>query len=515
MGLLRQKSSETSVRLSDRAAERRAARVSPDYRVIPDLPVNSADIQAVRAAGAEIRVVSRWLNAVSVTCDDVVLAQIRVLPNVSDIRPVSTFSRPFPEQPSTPPAWRPGKVSALNYGESYTQVAMLGIDSLHSAGLSGRGVLIGIIDTGFDTTHASFARLRAERRILSTYDFINGDSDVMDLFDNQRFHGTAVLSAMGGFVEGTLIGTAYGADFVLAKTEIVSDEIRAEEDYWVAGAEWMESLGVDIINSSVGYIDWYDTTQLDGETAVVTRAADVAASLGVVMVNCAGNEGNNIRWRKVNPPADGDSVIAVGAVDANRAIVDFSSRGPTADGRIKPDFCAMGLSDYLANSDGGYGYYSGTSFSSPLLAGGIAVLLEGHPDWNLARVVSYLKRSSSRATQPNNSYGWGIPNFVNAFYMQPYTPEGGESVSIIPHPAIDSAVIYLEIGQPGTAVLSVHDVSGAEVAEWTFEVDRPSTVIRVWDGRNSSGKRVASGIYICNLKTDEGSVREKLFFISN
>jgi serine protease AprX len=271
---------------------------------------------------------------------------------------------------------------------------------------------------------------------------------------------------------------------------------------------------VKIISSSLGYIDWYDTTQLDGQTAVITRAANAANALGIIVVNSAGNEGNNIRWRKVTPPADGDSVIAAGAVDVNGTIADFSSRGPTADGRIKPDFCALGVSDYVANYAGGYGRFSGTSFSAPLIAGGIALLLEGHPDWTLSRVISFVKKASSKLTNPNNAYGWGIPNFVDAYYMQVFSPSGNPEIAIIPHPAVDSAVCYLAITQAGPAVFSIHDLSGAEIEEWTFNVESPSTIIQVWDGRNHAHERVVSGIYICNLKIGDTSTRQKLFFIS-
>jgi subtilisin family serine protease len=507
-----QKNSGPGFPINPRALERRAARANVTDMSLYDLPVDSAYTEQLREAGAEIRVISRWLNAASVIADSAVLDRIGRLPFVTKISKVAAYRMPIPQPELNVYAGR-GKISAYNYGPSFSQVSMLAVDSLHNAGLSGRNVLIGIMDTGFDTSHVVFRLMAGEHRILATYDFINGDSNVMDLWDSQRSHGTETLSALAGFDEGNLIGPAFGASLILAKTEIISQEIQAEEDYWVAAAEWMESLGADIITSSVGYIDWYDTTQLDGHTAVITRAANIANSLGVIVVNCAGNEGTTV-WRKIIPPCDGDSVIAVGAVDINGIITDFSSRGPTADGRIKPDFCAQGQTDYVANYISGYAYLSGTSFSAPLIAVGIALLIEGHPDWTLAQIFRNLKRASSRSNRPDNNYGWGIPNFVDAYYSQSSGQEGNLLITITPHPAIDSVVFNLSIPEIGTAFLSVHDLSGAEIREWEIVTDKPSTVRQVWDGRNNSGKMIASGIYICILKIGAMVSRQKLFYIS-
>jgi serine protease AprX len=508
-----QKNSSEGFQLAEKVINRRLTRSNSGEGSWYDIPVDQNKIDRVRATGAKIRIVSRWLNAISVNADNAQIAQIRNLPFVSRIAPVSGYKSSEPSISSPIEQFRPGKRAALNYGQSYAQVAMLAIDSLHNAGLSGRGVLIGVIDTGFDTSHVAFRQLAAEHRILATYDFINGDSNVMDLWDVQRFHGTAVLSALGGHDEGNLIGPAYGANFVLAKTEIDSIEIRAEEDYWVAAAEWMESLGVEIISSSVGYIDWYDTTQLDGHTAVITQAANIANSLGVVVVNAAGNEGST-SWHKIFPPADGDSVIAVGAVDLTGTITSFSSRGPTADGRIKPDVCALGQQDYVANYAGGYALLSGTSFAAPLIAGGIALLLEGHPDWTIADIIGNLKESSSKASSPNNRYGWGIPDFALAYHMEQSSGEPKPAIIIAPHPAIDSVVFNLTIPQAGSAILSVHDLSGAEIQEWELSTDAPATLRQVWDGKNRGGDQVASGVYICILKVGNSIGRQKLFYIS-
>jgi len=507
------KNSQNTIQPSEKATWRRTFRSGTQNYSWYDQAIDPSVIAAIRDSGVKIRTVSRWLNAVSVDADSAAIEKLRGLAIITRITPVAIFKEPIPQLETT--SFRgPAKPAAFNYGQSQVQVAQLEIDSLHNSGLSGAGIVIGIMDTGFDTSHVSIRRAHDENRIIGTYDFIHNDTDVMDLFDSQRAHGTAVLSCVGGFHEGNIIGTAYGANFILAKTEILSTEIQAEEDYWVAAAEWMESLGVDIITSSLGYTDWYDTTQLDGNTAIITQAADAAASLGVVVVNCAGNEGDNIRWRKIIPPADGDSVVAVGAVNGNGSITSFSSRGPTADGRTKPDVCARGEATWTAIYSGGYGALSGTSFAAPLIAGGLALLLESHPEWSSMQAISAMKEASSRASQPNDSYGWGIPNFVNADFLQPFNPSGGGAIAIYPQPSQDSVVFNITIVQSGNAVLSIHDLTGAKIAEQDLGY-RSMSFKYIWDGRNESGTQVASGIYICNLRIANDNIRQKIAYISH
>ena len=510
----RDKGLETPVQVSEKALVRRSGKGATSDFSWFDTPVSREYVDDILSRNIEIRRTSRWLNAVSAFLNQEQFREVQELSHVAGVGRVSSYTRPKDFEAAGKPA-TPAKVSVFDYGFSYPQISMLHIDSLHNLGLSGEGVMIGIMDTGFDTSHTVFSLLRAENRVVATYDFINNDSNVVDQPGVQRTHGTQVLSVLCGFEEGSLIGPAFGAEVVLAKTEIVSQEIQAEEDNWVAAAEWMESLGVDIISSSVGYIDWYDTTQLDGNTAAITRAADIAASLGVIVVNAAGNEGNT-SWRKVIPPADGDSVIAVGAVDSDGNIADFSSRGPTADGRIKPDFCAPGVMVYTANWAGGYGFSGGTSFATPLMAGGVALLLEGHPEWTYGDILGALRTSASRSFLPNYTYGWGIPDFASAFYGHSgMLTDNGISILIAPHPAVDSTVFYLTIAGRGEAVLTIHDVSGALIHRLTIDVLEPGVLSEIWDGRNEHGRKAASGIYICKLELADRTATEKFFFISN
>lgn len=510
--IFKDKSDDNPVAVSNRATERRLSRSSLDDFSWFDKPVNSIYLEDLERRGVNIVHASRWLNAASAILDSVQLGEVRGLSYVLGTAMVSSYSRPR-DFGASGDSHAPPKFSGLNYGPSFAQNDLIKTDSLHNIGLSGEGILIGIMDTGFDTSHAAFSQMRVNGRIVATFDFINGDSDVVDAPDIQRTHGTEVLSVLGGYDPGFLIGPAYNSSYVLAKTELVYQEIQAEEDNWVAAAEWMESLGVDIISSSLGYIDWYDTTQLDGQTALITRAANTAVSLGVIVVNAAGNEAQT-SWRKIIPPADGDSVIAAGAVNSAGVIASFSSLGPTADGRIKPDFCALGLSVYLANWGGGYGFGSGTSFATPLIAGGIALLLEGRQNWTIGDILTNMKAASSRRYLPNNTYGWGIPDFYAAYSGLPGPVGTDEAIVVAPHPAVDSAIFYLTATKRGFGELSIHDLSGNMVRKIAVASEGPDVLRISWDGKNERGEVAASGIYICVFEMFGNETRQKFFFIA-
>ena len=377
-----------------------------------DLPVNPPYIERVAPLVKKIRTVSRWLNAVSAEAAPPGIAALRALPFVREVDLVLSFARNEPSAPQGPDEALdiPDPFFAL-YGPSFTQINQIHVWPLHRAGFSGRNVLVCMMDTGFRKSHEIFSNAR----LVAEWDFVNGDGDVeqnlADPNDYSDSHGTGTWSILGGYKPGELVGPAHGADFLLAKTETEKFEQPIEEDYWVAGIEWAESLGADVVSSSLGYIDWYSFADLDGKTAVTTRAANRAVSLGVVVVNAAGNERDNA-WRHIIAPADGFDVIACGAVDSMARIASFSSPGPTFDGRIKPEVCALGVRNWLASNrtDGSstYSRGSGTSFSTPLVAGAAALLLEIHPDWTPAQVRAALLSTASRSQAPDNDFGWGI-----------------------------------------------------------------------------------------------------------
>lgn len=391
------------VTLTPRAQARRQSRPIDFY----DLPVQDEYITELEQAGLKAMRASRWLNAVSALVSS---AQIQSLAQLDFIRKIEIVAVHRRDKYSASEFFDKSQLidSAL-YGPSFSQNSMLRVDSLHKLGLDGAGVLLAFLDTGFRTTHAAFDSLN----ISDTYDFINDDADVTDAVPSlgQTGHGTAILSVCGGFASGDLIGPAYKADYLLAKTENVTSETIVEEDDWVLAAEWADSLGADIISSSLGYSGWYLYSHMDGNSAVTTIAADIAASRGILVVISAGNEGNK-NWHYITAPADADSIMAVGAVNINRSIADFSSFGPTFDGRVKPELSAMGVNTRCANDLGGYTFKNGTSLSAPLISGLAALILQnnltlrGKP----MAIRDRLIKSSDRFDVPHNQYGYGIPD---------------------------------------------------------------------------------------------------------
>lgn len=387
-----------------------------------DLPLSALYTEQVKAIATRVRAVSRWLNAISVEATPEQVLELAALDCVTALDIVKSFKRdggtpeaPLASETATAP---PNPL----YGNSYSQLNQIQVPLLHEQGLSGHGVLVCLLDVGFRKSHEIF-RLA---HLVAEWDFVNGDGDVsQNLSDSNDYsddHGTATWSLLGGFKIGELIGPAFGADFILGKTETSNFERPIEEDWWEAGIEWAESLGAEVVSSSLGYTDWYEFKDMDGKTAVTTRAANRATSLGVVVVNAAGNERGNA-WGHIIAPADGFDVIAAGAVDSSGKIASFSSPGPTYDGRIKPEVCALGVSDWLAaNRRDQSDYYtrgSGTSFATPLVAGVVALLLEAHRDWTPKQVRAALMNTASNAASPNNNYGWGIVNAAAAANASP------------------------------------------------------------------------------------------------
>lgn len=409
------------VALTDRARHRRA-KVGKSDIGFQDIPVRDDYVQRVLATGATYRHVSRWLNAVSIEVDPTRLAEIGALPFVQKIDPVVGFKKREPVQvDAKEAAHAPAPAGTnnpnLNYGNSLTQLQQINVPAVHNLGYSGAGVLVSMLDTGYRKDHVAFASAFADGRVLAEWDFVFDDGQTQDEPEDQagqHNHGTYTWSTLGGKSDGNLYGPAYGAQFLLAKTEDIRSETPVEEDNWMAAMEWADSIGTDVISSSLTYSDWYTASDFNGDNAVVTQAADLAASYGIVCCISAANSGPGAST--VYPAADGDSVIAVGAVYSTGTIAGFSSRGPTFDGRIKPEVCAMGVSTACASPSGTtvFTTASGTSLSCPLVGGSAALLLEAHPEWTPMQVREALMMTASQAATPNNNYGWGIIDVLAA-----------------------------------------------------------------------------------------------------
>jgi hypothetical protein len=429
------------------AALRRRAknRVEVDFL---DLPVKQSYVEEILSFGAKLRQRSRWLNAASFEIHVSKLEDIANLPFVRQIRRVAGFKRKPVESGLYPDSGRQKLTEpqyGRNYGLSLAQVDQINVPIVHDMGYKGQNVIVGMLDTGYKKDHQAFDLAFSEGRVLDEYDFINDDDSTQNQPGDppdQHYHGTYTWSALGGAFDGELYGPAYKAGFLLAKTEDVSLEEPIEEDFWVAGMEWGDSLGAEVISSSVAYSDWYTFEDFDGNTAVTTIAADIAASRGIVVCNCMGNDGPG--YGTLMAPADADSILACGAVDASGNLAGFSSRGPTFDGRIKPEVLARGVNTYCATafSEDEYALVSGTSLSTPLVGGCAAALLSAHPDWTVMQVREALMMTASNASSPDIQYGWGI---VDLFSALNYNPSG--ALTILHDPLLfvgdTSSSIYL------------------------------------------------------------------------
>ena len=342
----------------------------------------------------------------SVEASPEALERIGTLPFVTEIRPVASESRD--DAPATE--------AEFNAGPSYLQIDMLHVPEVHAMGLHGEGILVCVLDSGFEVDHEALQQLE----VRGVRDFVNGDSDPS--YDprtdppTQSIHGTAVLSTIAGYAPGKLIGPAYRADYLLGMTERIGSERPVEEDFWCAGVEWAEAEGADLVTSSLTYHAWYRWRDLDGRTAVATRAANLALSRGLLIVNAIGNEGQ--REGSIGAPADAPGAISVGAVNGIGNLAGFSSVGPTYDRRVKPDVVAPGVAvlTALGRTRDRYARVNGTSFSTPLVAGCVALIMERHPDWGPEMVRDALTMSASRAERPDNRFGWGLVNAREAVF---------------------------------------------------------------------------------------------------
>lgn len=400
-----------------------------------DFPVNPEYIQQIAGLGVKILNTSRWLNGISVeTADSDKVFKIRALPFVKSIEKTGIhlnvdnskmdyrmeYLMSFTgEEEDTTQSLVGGLTPHTKeyYGKAWNQTKMLDGQDLHSLGLTGKGITIAILDGGFMNVHklTTFEHLFQNKQLLGTWDFVELDSDVYD--DNN--HGMNVLSCMAAKTPGKMVGTAPDANYWLLRTEDANSEYPIEETNWAAGAEFADSAGVDIINSSLGYTLYddrmlsYDYSQLNGKISRASRAATIAAKKGILVCNAAGNEGDN-DWQYIGAPADADGIITVGGVTADSLRSDFSSYGPTADGRLKPMLVAQATNTTVASVANSFYSSNGTSFATPVLAGMVACLVQAHPDKTVEEIIEALQLSGTQYFAPDTAIGYGIPNFKRA-----------------------------------------------------------------------------------------------------
>lgn len=429
--------------LSQKAIERR---INHDVPVTEqDLPVNPAYVQLVRDAGGEVFFQTRWMNGVLIQAGEDVVAAVSALAAVDRVELVGINAK-------LSVGGRKRNVHEKKSNKSSTvtdlQLKMLGMDQMHSDGFHGEGVTIAILDSGFEGVNVAgpFKHIFDEGRIDLTLskDYVYNSGNVFQYDD----HGTEVFSVIGAYQDGAFTGGAYEATFQLYVTEEVPTEYRVEEYNWIFAAERADSAGVDVIHSSLGYYDFdvnsmdYLKSQMDGETAVVTRAAQWAADRGIIVVTSAGNEGN-ASWQIITAPADAEDILAVANVDVNLIRANSSSIGPSADQRIKPDLAALGTATSVVEKTGTIGKSSGTSLAAPLITGLVAGIRQKYPALTNEQILEALRKSASQGNNPDNLIGYGIPNFravVN--YLEPVSQL--EDFEVVPNP-FDSGTNFLTI----------------------------------------------------------------------
>lgn len=435
-----------------------------------DLPVNPAYVQQLKDNGIATYFTSRWMNGVLVEALSSEVASMEALPFVDQVLMVAPGQK-----------FSNGRTKRIKRRQdttdqplvNATQLIQLGIPTMHADGYKGEGIAIAVFDSGFqgvDVT-APFSLLNTDNRIKQAFNFVSNISNVFVADD----HGTEVLSVMAAYADDTYVGGAYKADYYLYLTEDVSSEYRIEEFNWTFAAEKADSAGVQIINSSLGYNEFDDSSmdytkaQLDGQTAYVTRAARLAIERGIIVVCSAGNEGNK-SWQLVTPPADADGILAVGSVTATATRSSFSSVGPTADDRIKPDVVALGSGTAVIRASGNTGTTSGTSLASPLVASLAAGVWQAYPELTALEVYEVLTQSASQSTTPDNFLGYGIPNFEAVLnYLK--EPEPLNTWLVFPNPVVGNQFnIQLdEISNP--IQVTVFDSKGARVAESILQIN--------------------------------------------
>jgi subtilisin family serine protease len=481
--------------LSQRALDRRANQnILLDAK---DIPIEKSYINQVKTvSGISVMAQSKWLNSIHVRGTQATINSLKTFSFVDKIdfadKLLNTAGK----------IAKPKKIRKSNksnktkidyaYGTSANQIQMLNGQVLHQQNYTGSGKIIAVLDAGFPgvNTAQPFQRLRDNNKILGGYDFVLRNPD----FYTGASHGTSVLSAMGGYKESSLVGTAPDASYYLFITEDDTSENPVEESLWVEAAEKADSLGVDIINTSLGYFEYDNTayshtySEMNGTTAYMSRGAEIAFSRGMIMVAAAGNSGNSTDPH-IAVPADAVSVIAVGAVNSAKSLASFSSIGPSSDNRIKPDVMAQGQSDVLSDALGNIVTANGTSFSSPIMAGMVACLWQAFPMKTNKEIRDLVIKSGDRYATPNNQYGFGIPNFSSALTLSVDAFSKNDFI-LYPNPVNDSISISLPGGHDKGSFL-IYNILGQKISD--NDITSQTS--------NISLKSLDKGIYVYKLES--------------
>ena len=487
-----------------------------------DLPVYNKYISKLQSEGFELKQISKWFNGVSGYITKQEFDNVLELPFVEngDIVYQLKKSPEIREQTGDlnkiKPTNQPAGVNSLNYGPSLAQLQQINVPALHDMGYKGQGVTICVMDAGVSLlSHEAFASLN----IIATYDFVNHRKYIGDDSGGhgEGSHGTMTLSLIGGYKPGQIIGPAYGSNYILAKTENTDSETPVEEDNWIAAMEWADSIGVEVTSTSLGYLAFDDSVaqysytwqNMDGKTARITKGAILAARKGIVVVNAAGNEGDDPTHNTLIAPADADSIITAGAVTIAGVRSSFSSVGNTIDGRTKPEVMALGTNDYTANPFNATGYStgSGTSFACPLTAGVCAQLLSYNPKLTPIQVRDALRNTASQHNSPDRHMGWGIIDALAALnYIKTQGVNNDNSVKP------DNFIIYQNYPNPFNPTTKIkYFVPQGSIVRINLYNILGSQIKNIYDGFAAQGdheltldaSKLSSGVYFVNFSSGD------------
>jgi len=451
---------------------------------LKDVPLEASYVSSIaNATGITVKARSKWLNAVHVRGTQ---ANINLLLNLASVSSIDFGDNSLNKAEKKKNKKRQKfekirKISTLNYGQTASQVEMLNGDFLHDLGYTGNTMHIAVIDAGFKgvDTFSAFSRLQdanmANGEILGGYDFVNRNTNFYA--NTGSTHGLSVLSTIGGYIDSQFIGTAPDAQFYLFITEDAANESPLEESLWVEAAERADSLGVDVVNTSLGYTTFddssydYSYSDMNGTTAFISRGAEIAFSRGMLLVTSAGNEGNDA-WKYISAPADAPSVLTVGAVDAAEVIANFSSFGPSSDNRTKPEILAQGKNVYVINSSGNIGLSNGTSFSSPVMAGMVACLWQAFPMKKATEIRQIIIESADLYSNPTAQRGYGIPDYEVIYNTLSVSENTYNSVGILPNPVQSKFKVQFK-GNVVKYQLKIIDVSGKVLMERSVSSSAP------------------------------------------
>ena len=453
--------------LSQRALDRRASQnIALD---VTDVPLETSYVNQVKASlGITVLAQSKWLNALHIRGSQIDISNLKALSFVDKVvfanKSLNLTAKKVSENKIDQPADKLKTSIDYAYGNSANQIQMLNGNVLHQQNYTGSGKIIAVMDAGFPgvNTAQPFQKLRDNNQILGGYDFVSRNSN----FYAGDSHGTLVLSTMGGYKENQLIGTAPDANYYLFVTENDASENPVEESLWVEAAEEADRLGVDIITTSLGYFGYdisaysHTYSDMNGTSNFISRGAEMAFSKGIIVVASAGNEGNQLE-KHIGGPADAVSVITVGSVTASKIKSDFSSIGPSFDSRIKPDVMAQGSLAVVSDVSGNIGVSSGTSFSCPIMAGMIACLWQAFPNKTNQEIRQMILQSSDKFSNPDNNYGYGIPNFSSALGMESFK---NTDFTVYPNPVKTDVAFSFPDGLK-EASITIYSLLGQKVAE--------------------------------------------------